>query len=255
MLPACSLLLAQEKFTISEIIVEGNQRVSNETVFTYLPVGVGDELSESRFSTLIKTLYDTELFEDVAIERSGTGIRISVVENPIINLVNIEGNDVLSDEKLLGELDIQPRRVYTQRIALDATETLLKIYELSGRFAARVEPKIIGLDNNRVNLVFEVDEGPLVKITKRIRFIGNDSFSDFTLRQVISSRQKRWWAFLSSADKYDEGRLNFDIRLLRQHICRWPMPILKFAAFRVACFQTEPALPLPSKLKKVSDIS
>ena len=207
---------AQEKFTISEIIVEGNQRVSNETVFTYLPVGVGDELSESRFSTLIKTLYDTELFEDVAIERSGTAIRISVVENPIINLVNIEGNDVLSDEKLLGELDIQPRRVYTQRIALDATETLLKIYELSGRFAARVEPKIIRLDNNRVNLVFEVDEGPLVKITN-IRFIGNDSFSDFTLRQVISSRQKRWWAFLSSADKYDEGRLNFDIRLLRQH--------------------------------------
>jgi len=207
---------AQEKFTISEIVVEGNQRVSNETVFAYLPVEVGDELSENRFSNLIKALYDTELFEDVAIERSDSVVRITVVENPIINRVNIEGNDVLSDERLLEELDIQPRRVYTQRIALDATETLLKIYELSGRFAARVEPKIIRLENNRVNLVFEVDEGPLVKI-KNIRFIGNDNFSDFTLRQVVSSRQKRWWAFLSSADKYDEGRLNYDVRLLRQH--------------------------------------
>ena len=207
---------AQEKFTISEIVVEGSQRVSNETVFAYLPVEVGDELSENRFSNLIKALYDTELFEDVAIERSDSVVRITVVENPIINRVNIEGNDVLSDERLLEELDIQPRRVYTQRIALDATETLLKIYELSGRFAARVEPKIIRLENNRVNLVFEVDEGPLVKI-KNIRFIGNDNFSDFTLRQVVSSRQKRWWAFLSSADKYDEGRLNYDVRLLRQH--------------------------------------
>ena len=207
---------AQEKFTISEIVVEGNQRVSNETVFAYLPVEVGDELSENRFSNLIKALYDTELFEDVAIERSDSVVRITVVENPIINRVNIEGNDVLSDERLLEELDIQPRRVYTKRIALNATETLLKIYELSGRFAARVEPKIIRLENNRVNLVFEVDEGPLVKI-KNIRFIGNDNFSDFTLRQVVSSRQKRWWAFLSSADKYDEGRLNYDVRLLRQH--------------------------------------
>ena len=209
-------VFAQEKFTISEIIVEGNQRVSNETVFAYLPVEVGDELSETRFSNLIKALYDTELFEDVTIERAGSAVRITVLENPIINRVNIEGNDVLEDDRLLEELDIQPRRVYTQRIALDATETLLKIYELSGRFAARVEPKIIRLENNRVNLVFEVDEGPLVKI-KNIRFIGNDNFSDFALRQVVSSRQKRWWAFLSSADKYDEGRLNYDVRLLRQH--------------------------------------
>ena len=209
------LVHAQESFKISNIVVEGNQRVSAETVFAYLPVLVGDEITESQFSQLIKTLYNTQLFEDVAIERQGNDIAISVVENPIINRVNIEGNDALSDERLMGELNIQPRRVFTQKVALDATETLLKIYELSGRFAASVEPKIIRLENNRVNLVFEVDEGPLVKI-ESIRFIGNDNFSDFSLRQVISSRENRWWAFLSSADKYDEGRLNYDTRLLRQ---------------------------------------
>ncbi len=206
---------AQENFTISDIVVEGNQRVSSETVFAYLPVLVGDEVNESRFSQLIKTLYNTQLFEDVAIEREGNNIKITVVENPIINRVNIEGNDALSDERLMEELNIQPRRVFTQKVALDATEKLLKIYELSGRFAASVEPKIIRLENNRVNLVFEVDEGPLVKI-ESIRFIGNDNFSAFNLKQVISSREVRWWAFLSSADKYDEGRLNYDIRLLRQ---------------------------------------
>ena len=206
---------AQESFTISDIVIEGNQRVSSETVFAYLPVLVGDEITESQFSNLIKTLYNTQLFEDVAIERQGDEIKITVAENPIINRVNIEGNDALSDERLMEELDIQPRRVFTQSVALDATDKLLKIYELSGRFAARVEPKIIRLENNRVNLVFEVDEGPLVKI-ESIRFIGNDNFSDFSLRQVISSREKRWWAILSSADKYDEGRLNYDVRLLRQ---------------------------------------
>lgn len=209
------LVQAQESFKISNIVVEGNQRVSAETVFAYLPVLVGDEITESQFSQLIKTLYNTQLFEDVAIERQGNDIAISVVENPIINRVNIEGNDALSDERLMGELNIQPRRVFTQKVALDATETLLKIYELSGRFAASVEPKIIRLENNRVNLVFEVDEGPLVKI-ESIRFIGNDNFSAFSLKQVISSRENRWWAFLSSADKYDEGRLNYDTRLLRQ---------------------------------------
>ena len=206
---------AQDRFSVAEIEVQGNQRVSTETIYTYLPVVAGDQIDETAFSQIIRTLYATELFEDVSVERVEDNLLITVAENPIINRVNIEGNDVLSDERLLAELNIKPRRVFTERVALDASASLLKIYELSGRYGARVEPKIIRLDNNRVDLVFEVDEGPLVKI-KTIRFIGNENFSNFALRQVISSRQARWWAILSSSDKYDEGRINFDIRLLRQ---------------------------------------
>ena len=204
-----------ETVTVSEIAISGNSRVSDSTISAYLPVRVGDAISEDSLDNAIDSLFATKLFNDVTINIEGTRISIAVVENPIVNRVNIEGNDVLDDERLLAELDIQPRRVFTRKVAVDATQKLLEIYRLSGRYAAEITPQIIRLDNNRVDLIFEVNEGPLIKVTS-ISFIGNETFSDFALRQVISSRQARWWAFLSSVDKYDESRLDYDARLLRQ---------------------------------------
>jgi outer membrane protein insertion porin family len=204
-----------ETVTVSEIAISGNSRVSDSTISAYLPVRVGDAISEDSLDNAIDSLFATKLFNDVTINIEGTRISIAVVENPIVNRVNIEGNDVLDDERLLAELDIQPRRVFTRKVAVDATQKLLEIYRLSGRYAAEITPQVIRLDNNRVDLIFEVDEGPLIKVTS-ISFIGNEAFSDFALRQVISSRQVRWWAFLSSVDKYDESRLDYDARLLRQ---------------------------------------
>ena len=204
-----------ETVTVSEIAISGNSRVSDSTISAYLPVRVGDAISEDSLDNAIDSLFATKLFNDVTINIEGTRISIDVVENPIINRVNIEGNDVLDDERLLAELDIQSRRVFTRKVAVDATQKLLEIYRLSGRYAAEITPQVIRLDNNRVDLIFEVDEGPLIKVTS-ISFIGNETFSDFALRQVISSRQVRWWAFLSSVDKYDESRLDYDARLLRQ---------------------------------------
>ena len=208
-------VLADSRITISEIVVSGNSRVSDSTIGAYLPVQIGDTISKDNLDTAIDSLFATKLFNDISIELDGTRIVISVIENPIINRVNIEGNDALDDERLLAELDIQPRRVYTQKVAVQATQQLLEIYRLAGRYSAEVTPKIVRLENNRVDLIFEVDEGPLIKISS-ISFIGNEKFSDFALRQVISSREVRWWAFLSSVDKYDEGRLDYDSRLLRQ---------------------------------------
>ena len=204
-----------ETVTVSEIAISGNSRVSDSTISAYLPVRVGDAISEDSLDNAIDSLFATKLFNDVTINIDGTRISIAVVENPIVNRVNIEGNDVLDDERLLAELDIQPRRVFTRKVAVDATQKLLEIYRLSGRYGAEITPQVIRLDNNRVDLIFEVDEGPLIKVTS-ISFIGNETFSDFALRQVISSRQVRWWAFLSSVDKYDESRLDYDARLLRQ---------------------------------------
>ena len=112
-------------------------------------------------------------------------------------------------------LDIQPRRVYTRELALEATQRLLDIYQASGRYAAVVEPQIIELDDNRVDLAFVVDEGPLIKISS-ITFSGNDMFADRVLKRTISSRERKWWAFFSTGDKYDEARLDYDVRLLRQ---------------------------------------
>ncbi len=213
-----SVSLAQsagDRFTVDAILVEGNERVTDATILAYLPIKTGDEIDLQALDQAIGSLFATNLFENVSISRSGNQVIIEIVENPIISRINIEGNDVLTDERLLAELDVQPRRVYTAEVARTATQRLLEIYRLSGRFAASVVPKIIRQDNNRVDLVFEVDEGPLIKI-QSIRFLGNSAFSDYALRQIISSRVERWWALFSSTDKYDPGRLDYDVRLLRQ---------------------------------------
>ena len=200
---------------INDISIKGNQRVSEDTIRSYLSIDIGDKLSPDVLDKAIDRLFSTSLFSDVNISSENGLVKIIVKENPIINRVLVEGNDVLDTDILLAQLDIQPRRVYTKKVAIDGMQRLLEIYELSGRFGASIEPKIIELESNRVDLIFEIDEGPLIKITS-IQFNGNERFSDRKLRQVIASREKRWWAFASSSDKYDENRLDYDIRLLRQ---------------------------------------
>lgn len=205
-----------EQVRISGIKVTGNRRVAEGTVLSYLPVQIGDVVSQGGLSQSLERLYATNLFKDIKLDIDGSVLTVTIVENPIINRVNIEGNDVITDERLLEVIDVQPRRVYNRQVALDAAAKLLDVYRAGGRFAAVVEPKIIKLDENRVDLVFEVDEGPLIKINS-IVFSGNQNFSDRALSQAIVSREKRWWAFLTPNDKYDEGRLDYDVRLLRQY--------------------------------------
>ena len=204
-----------DQVRITEIKVEGNRRVAEGTVLSYLPVQIGDLVSQGGLSQALERLFATNLFKDLTLDLDGSVLVVNVVENPIINRVNVEGNDAISDERLLEVIDVQPRRVYNRQIALDASSKLLQVYRAGGRFGAVVEPKIIELDENRVDLVFEVDEGPLIKITSVV-FSGNENYSDRVLRTAIASREVRWWAFLSSNDKYDEGRLDYDVRLLRQ---------------------------------------
>jgi len=205
-----------EQVRISGIKVTGNRRVAEGTVLSYLPVQIGDVVSQGGLSQSLERLYATNLFKDIKLDIDGSVLTVTIVENPIINRVNIEGNDVITDDRLLEVIDVQPRRVYNRQVALDAAAKLLDVYRAGGRFAAVVEPKIIELDENRVDLVFEVDEGPLIKINS-IVFSGNQNFSDRALGQAIVSREQRWWAFLTPNDKYDEGRLDYDVRLLRQY--------------------------------------
>ena len=200
---------------VSDISVSGNQRVSEGTIRSYLSLDIGDDISSDVLDEAIDRLFDTNLFNDVNISSENGLVKIIVTENPIINRVLVEGNDVLDSDILIAQLGIQPRRVYNKKVAIDGMQKLLEIYELSGRFGASIEPNIIELENNRVDLIFEINEGPLIKITS-IQFNGNKRFSDRKLKQVIASREKRWWAFLSSADKYDQNRLTFDTRLLSQ---------------------------------------
>ena len=138
-----------------------------------------------------------------------------MVENPIINRIAFEGNQRLDDEVLEAEVSLRERVVYTRTKVQNDVKRLLDIYRRSGRFGATVEPKVIQLSENRVDLVYEIDEGPSTGI-RAITFIGNKQFSDGTLRDVIQTDESAFYRFLTSNDTYDPDRLSFDRELLRR---------------------------------------
>ena len=201
--------------TIGSVLVEGNERIEADTVRSHLSVGPGDAFDSNAVNQSLKSLFETGLFADVAIRREGNALVVSVVENPIINRVVFEGNDAIGDEELESEIQLQPRVVYTRPRVQEDLQRLTEIYRRSGRFAATIEPKVIQLPQNRVDLVFEVNEGPVTGI-RRINFIGNSRFSDSALRDVIQTVESAWYRFATSADTYDPDRLTFDSELLRR---------------------------------------
>lgn len=200
---------------IREVRVEGNLRIEDETVLSYMKAAPGDRFDPVRLDESLKSLFDTGLFADVRIVRDGDALVVEVAENPVINRLAFEGNRRIDDDALRGEVQLRPRTVYTRtRVQADAAR-ILEVYRRSGRFAASVEPKAVQLEQNRVDLIFEIDEGPLTNVDN-IVFIGNRRFSDGALRDVIQTREARWWRFFATTDTYDGDRLSFDRELLRR---------------------------------------
>jgi len=199
---------------IAEIRVEGNQRIEPETIRSYMQLSPGDPFEAERIDRALKSLFATGLFADVRLRREANTLVVQVVENPIINRLAFEGNDRIDDETLENEVQLRPRVVYTQtRVQADA-KRILDIYRRSGRFAATVEPKVIPLDQNRVDLVFEINEGPVTEV-RRIDFVGNKAFSDSELRDEILTSESAWYRFLATTDTYDPDRLTVDRESLR----------------------------------------
>jgi outer membrane protein insertion porin family len=201
--------------TISEIRIEGTQRVEPETVKSYLRVSPGDTFDSQRLNQSLKSLFATGLFTDVTLRREGDALIVHVVENPVINRVAFEGNSKLKDETLNQEIQSKPRTVYTREKIKADVDRILELYRRSGRFAATVDPKIIRLSQNRVDLVFEINEGEFTGV-RSISFLGNHAFSSDRLRGIISTKESRWWRFLSTSDTYDPDRLSYDQDLLRK---------------------------------------
>ncbi|MEQ8664497.1 MAG: outer membrane protein assembly factor BamA [Rhodospirillales bacterium] len=212
---AAQIQIAQSSGVIEEIAVEGTNRVDPETVKSYLLVKPGDTFESSRLDRSLKSLFATGLFADVVFRRQDGRLLISVVENPVINRVAFEGNDVLDDEELEPEITLRPRVIYTRTKVQNDVKRILTLYRRSGRFAASVEAKVIQLPQNRVDLVFEIYEGDPSAISN-IRFIGNQQFDDDDLRDVVQTKETRWYRFLSSDDVYDPDRLTLDRELLRR---------------------------------------
>jgi outer membrane protein insertion porin family len=200
---------------IRSIVVEGNRRVEPETVRSYLTFSTGDTYNPAEVDQSLKTLFATGLFQDVRIRRQGGTIIVIVVENPIVNRVAFEGNEEIEDSTLASEVQLKPRSVYTRARVQADVQRILHLHRRQGLYAAQVEPKIIRLDANRVDVVFEITDGQSTKV-RAINFIGNRAFSDSQLRYVITTTRTNLLSFLKNTNIYDPDRLNLDRELLRQ---------------------------------------
>jgi outer membrane protein insertion porin family len=206
-------LQARPEF-IKSIRVIGNQRVEANTVASYLLIAPGDRYNDERIDLSIKTLFATGLFADVVIEPGDGNLIIRVVENPIINRVILEGNKALKTEKITDELEAAPRSIFTRSRVQADVQRIIDLYSQSGRFAAQVIPKVVQQEQNRVDLIFEITEGPVTGV-RRINFIGNNEFSDRRLRKQLATKETLWWKFFGSNDNYDPSRLEYDREQIR----------------------------------------
>jgi outer membrane protein insertion porin family len=175
----------------------------------------GDPFDPDRLDRSLKTLYATGLFQDVRLDHDGDILVVHVAENPLVNRVAFEGNHKLSDDQLRPEMQLKPRAVFTPALAEQDRQKILDLYAKRGYYNARVDPQIIRLDQNRVDVVYQINDGAVTLISK-IVFVGNHEFSEDRLSEVVNSRESRWWRFLSTSDEYDPQRLNFDKELLRR---------------------------------------
>jgi outer membrane protein insertion porin family len=201
---------------IRRVVIEGNQRIESSTVNSYLAIRPGDPFDPERIDVSIKTLFATNLFADVQIQQRESDLVVSVIENPIINRVIFEGLNTLGEDDLADEVQARPRSVFTPARAQEDVRRIIEVYRRSGRFAATVTPQVRELDQNRVDLIFEVDEGPVTGV-RNINFIGNEAFSDGTLKDAIVTTKSHWWNFFSKNDNYDPDRLEYDREQLRQY--------------------------------------
>ena len=201
--------------TVRSIDVSGAQRLEPDTVRSYIKLKPGDPYTREALDQALKDLYATELFADVQIRDNKGDLTIMVRENPVINRIVLEGNKRLKEDKIRPEIRLAPRQIFTRSKARADVARIIELYRRQGRFAATVEPKMVQLDQNRVDIVFEINEGAKSKV-RQINIIGNKAFSAGELRGEMATKESRWYRFFSSNDSYDPDRLAYDQQKLRQ---------------------------------------
>ena len=214
--PAVAAPAPAPTHTIVSLSVSGNQRLEPETVLSYTSLRIGETYDQERLDQALRDLYATELFADVVIAGADTGhLVIQVRENPVINRIVLEGNHRIKDDKITPEIRLAPRQIFTRSRARADVARIIELYRRQGRYAASVEPQIVQLDQNRVDLVFAINEGPRSRV-RRINIIGNEHFGDGRLIQEMATREHVWYNIFSSRDTYDPDRLAYDQQKLRQ---------------------------------------
>ena len=216
LLAAISLFAFQEQAeTLKSMKIQGTRRIEDATITSYTGMKIGQNVTARDLDRATKTLFATGLFSNVDIQMKNGVATVQVEENPIVHEVFFEGNKALEDDVLKTEIQMKPRSVYTRTKVQKDADRLLSVYKRNGRFAATIEPKIIKKDQNRVDVIFEIDEGGKAFV-KDITFVGNKAFSEDTLEDKMMTQEKAWYRFLSSTDTYDADRFKYDQELLRR---------------------------------------
>ena len=201
---------------IKSLRVEGSQRIEPETVLSYTKLRVGQSYTNETLDQAIKDLYASDLFADVSITGASSGdIVLRIRDNPIINRIVFEGNKRLKEDKIRKEIKLAPRQIFTRTAVRQDVARIIELYRRQGRFAASIEPKMVALDQNRVDIIFEVNEGPKSKV-RQINILGNEVFSDGKLREQMATKEARFSRLLSSSTSYDQDRMAYDQQKLRQ---------------------------------------
>ncbi len=213
--PAAPQATAPQTGVVQRIVVQGNVRIEQATILSYLPIQAGDTVGPEQIDIAVKTLFKTDLFADVQIRLVNGDLVVRVAENPIINQVVFEGNNNLKDDKLQDEVQVRPRGIFTKGKVEGDVQRIVELYRRSGRIGVTVTPQIVELPQKRVDLIFEINEGPKSGI-RRVSFIGNRQFSDGELKGVIVTKESHLYRFLSTNDNYDPDRLDYDQEQLRK---------------------------------------
>jgi outer membrane protein insertion porin family len=200
---------------IRSLTVVGAQRLEPNTILSYTQIRPGQIYTQSAADQVLKDLYGTELFSDVQVRNNAGDVVIQIQENPVVNRIILEGNKRIKDDKVLPEIKLAARQIFTRSKVRADVARIIELYKRKGRFAATVEPKMVQLEQNRVDIVFEIHEGPKSKV-RAINILGNEKFDDGKLRGEMVTKQARFFRLFSSSTGYDPDRLAFDQQKLRQ---------------------------------------
>ncbi|HET7656072.1 MAG TPA: outer membrane protein assembly factor BamA [Luteimonas sp.] len=205
-----------DAFTVADIRIDGLQRISAGTVFTYLPIERGDTVDHSRIADAIRALYKTGFFEDVRMDRQGNILVVTVAERPAINKLTLVGNkDIKTDDLMKGLADIGLTEGGTfDRLSLDRViQELTRQYNNRGKYNVAITPTVTRLDRNRVDVNIDIKEGKAASI-RHINLVGNEEFSEEQIRERWESREKNWLSWYKRDDQYSREKLSGDLEKL-----------------------------------------
>ena len=202
---------------VKNIEILGNERVSNETILMFSDVNINDDLTENRINSILKSLYETNFFKDVSVSFNLSKLSITVIENPIIQSIIYNGikSDTLK-EKILKNVKLKSRSSYNEVVLARDENTILSSLKELGYYFSKVDIQLVELENNNIDLIFDIDLGNKSKI-KKISFIGDKKIKDGKLKSVIISEEYKFWKFISGRKYLNESVINFDKRLLKNY--------------------------------------